>query len=595
MNHFRSQIISCIIHHLKSYSHVARPVIVLAFFGLAAALRAFLFAEATTVPKHGVRFVDVLPHTGITFRHDNAATPEKYFIETMGAGCGWIDYNNDGLLDAYFVQSAETRLYRPRKPLRSALYRNNGDGTFTDVTSEAGVGAEGLFGFGVAVGDYDNDGFKDFYVVGWDRSILYRNKGDGTFQDVTAQAGVANRGKWGSSAAFFDYDKDSHLDLMVVNYVVWSPDNNLYCGERRPGYRTYCHPDNHQGQLPTLYHNNGNGTFSEITDLAGMGREPGKGLGLVASDFDNDGWIDVFQANDTMRNFLFINNRDGTFRDATIPAGVGYSKDGQAEAGMGTDAADYDGDGRMDIFVTHLDHEFDRLYHNNGDGTFDDVTFESQIGEHVFLYSGFGMRFLDFDNDGGLDIFVANGHILDNINLFQLEVTYAEPNLMFRNLGSGRFENVSNELGPDFSAPRVSRGAALGDYDNDGDLDLLVSNNAQTPQLLRNDGGNLNNWLAVHLQGVHSNRDGVGARVKVVAGDLTQIADAKGGMSYQSAQDPRIHFGLGHREKVDLVQITWPSGKTDELSSLSANQFLEIKEGSGLIERRHPKIPDPQQ
>ncbi|PYV92059.1 MAG: hypothetical protein DMG05_05630 [Acidobacteria bacterium] len=561
---------------------IRRPATILAVFGLVIGVSALLFSDRAPA----VRFVDVLARAGITFKHDNAATPEKYFIETMGAGCGWIDYNNDGLLDAYFVQSAETRLYKLRDPLRSALYRNNGDGTFSDVTSEAGVGAEGLFGFGVAAGDYDNDGFMDLYVVGWDRSILYHNNGDGTFRDVTAQAGVANRGHWGSSAAFFDYDKDSRLDLMVANYVVWSPDNNLYCGEHRPGYRSYCHPDNHQGQLPTLYHNNGDGTFTEVTKQAGMAGELGKGLGLVAADFDNDGWTDVFQANDTMRNFLFMNNRDGTFRDAAIIMGVGYSKDGRAEAGMGTDAGDYDGDGWMDIYVTHLDHELDRLYHNNADGTFDDVTLESQIGNQPFLYSGFGMGFVDFDNDGALDIFVANGHILDNIELFQHEVTYAEPKLMFRNVGGGRFENVSSQLGSDFSRPRVSRGTALGDYDNDGDLDLLVSNNGQSPELLRNEGGNLNNWITLRLRGVQSNRDGIGARVKVVAGGLVRIMDAKGGTSYQSAHDPRIHFGLGTREKVDLVQIRWPSGKIDELKNVSVNQFLYIKEGGGLTGSR---------
>ena len=540
-----------------------------------------------------VKFVDVTSRSGITFKHDNAATPEKYFIETMGAGCGWIDYNNDGLLDAYLVQSAETPIYKPTEPLRSALYRSNGDGSFTDVTLEAGVGAEGLFGMGVAVADYDNDGFQDLYVIGWHRSILYRNQGNGTFEDVTEKAGVANQGRWGSSAAFFDYDKDENPDLMVVNYVVWSPENNIYCGERRPGYRTYCHPNNYDGQLPTLYHNNGDGTFREVTREAGMGDEPGKGLGIVTSDFNGDGWIDVFQANDTIRNFLFLNNGDGTFRDATFMAGVGYSEDGKAEAGMGTDAADYDGDGRPDIYVTHLDFELDRLYRNNGDETFEDATYKAQIGNQVIKFSGFGTRFFDYDNDGRIDLFVANGHILDNIHLFHDGVGYAESNLMFRNLGGGRFTNVSSKLGSDFTNPRVSRGAALGDYDNDGDLDILVSNNGQAPRLLRNDGGNTNSWLAISLEGTKSGRDGIGARIKVVAGDLTQVKEAKGGMSYQSAQDPRIYFGFGSHMQAEEVEITWPSGTVDRLDNVPANRIVTVREGAGIVERSYPKLDSP--
>ncbi len=548
----------------------------------------FLRAQNVTV-----KFVDVLPQTGITFKHDNAATPEKYFIETMGAGCGWIDYNNDSFLDVYLVQSSETRLYKPKKPLRSALYRNNGDGSFTEVTEQAGVGAEGVFGTGVAVADYDNDSFADLYAVGWDRAILYRNNGDGTFSDVTQKAGVANRGKWGSSAAFFDYDKNGHLDLMIANYVDWSPDHNLFCGEHRPGYRSYCHPDNYQGQLPTLYHNNGDGTFTDVTEQAGMGNELAKGLGLVAADFNNDGWIDVFQANDTMRNFLFLNNADGTFRDVTFMAGVGYSEDGKAEAGMGTDAADYDGNGWMDLYVTHLNFELDRLYRNNGDDTFDDATDRSQIGGQIILFSGFGTRFFDYDNDGRVDLFVANGHILDNIHLFHDNVTYAEPNLMFRNVGEGRFDNVSDQLGPEFSLPRVSRGAALGDYDNDGDLDILISNNGQAPQLLRNDGGNMNHWLAVYLRGTRSNRDGIGARLKMVAGELTQVSDAKGGMSYQAAQDPRVYLGLGVHQNVDSLEITWPSGTVDRLENVAANQIITVQEGVGIVERPFPKFRIP--
>ncbi len=567
------------------------PIQLLLLLGAGGVIGLAALVKAQNLP---VRFTEVLAETGIHFKHDNAASAEKYFPETMSAGCGWIDYNNDGLLDAYFVQSTETPLYKPDKPLRSALYRSNGDGTFTDVTPEAGVGAEGLFGSGVAAADFDNDGHQDLYVMGWERSILYRNNGNGTFADVTSQAGVANEGLWGSSGAFFDYDKDGHLDLMVANYIQWSPENNIYCGERRPGYRAYCHPDNHEGQLPTLYHNNGDGTFSNVTEPAGMAGELGKGLGLVAADFNNDGWIDVFQANDSIRNFLFLNQRNGTFEDVTFIAGVGYSEDGIPEAGMGTDAADIDGDGWMDLYVTHLDFELDRLYRNNGNDTFNDATYSSQIGNQVTLYSGFGTRFFDYDHDGWIDLFIANGHILDNIQLYHQDVSYAEPNLMFRNVGGGKFENVSSRLGPDFSVPRVSRAAAVGDYDNDGDLDILISNNGQAPQLLRNDAAHGHHWLSVSLRGTRSNRDGIGARLTLTAGERQQVQEAKGGMSFQAAQDPRIHFGIGPSATVDRLEIAWPSGVVDRLENLPADQFLTVEEGMGVVPRSFPKFRSPE-
>jgi hypothetical protein len=546
--------------------------------------------SASPANETPVSFLDVSGAAGISFRHDNAASPEKYLIETMGGGCGWIDYNQDGLIDLYLINGAATGVYHPAMPLRSALYRNNGDGTFTDVTTKSGVGAEGLFGMGIAVGDYDNDGFPDLLVLGYGRCILYHNNGNGTFSDVTARAGVENFGRWASSAAWFDYDNDGRLDLIIANYVDWSPERNFYCGDRGPGMRSYCHPDDFNGQPPTLYHNNGNGTFTDVSNSSRLGLKGGNSLGVVTFDYDNDGWQDIFIANDHMPNFLFHNNRDGTFRELAYAAGVAVSADGQFEAGMGTDAADTTGDGRMDLIVTHLDMQLARLYQNLGDQSFDDATFSSKLAYSTYHMSGFGTRFMDYDNDGMRDLFMANGHVLDNIERYHAGTQYAEPKLMFRNSGHGIFQNVSDRLGPDFQLARVSRGAAIGDFDNDGDLDILVSNNGQAPQLLRNDGGNANHWLEILLIGTKSNRDGVGARVKVSAGDLVLYDQRKGGMSYQSAQDPRLHFGLGQRSKIDEIEILWPSGMVTKLSNLKSDQIVAVEEGTGILDRKFPRV-----
>ena len=543
-----------------------------------------------TQTKPPVIFTDVTNAARIGFVHDAAASAEKYLIETMGSGCGWIDYDGDGLLDLYLVNGAATRVYSPQHRLRSALYHNNGDGTFTDVTDKAGVGAEGLFGMGIAVGDYDNDGLPDLYVTGYGRSILYHNNGDGTFTDVTARAGVANVGKWGSSAAWFDYDNDGKLDLVVSNYVDWSPDHNLWCGDHKPGYRGYCHPDAYEGEKPTLYHNNGDGTFADVSESSGIGAHPGNGLGVVTFDYDKDGWQDVFIANDSMANYLFHNNRNGTFSEVGYMAGVAASQDGRTEAGMGTDAADVLNDGWQDLFITHLDFEHARLYRNLKGAAFDDITYAAKLGYQTFHSSGFGTRLIDYDNDGFRDILIANGHILDNIQLYHADTSYAEPKQAFHNDGHGGFENASDRLGRDLQVARVSRGLAAGDFDNDGDLDLLVSNNGAQPQLLRNDGGNENHWLEVYLIGTRSNRDGVGAKVHVSAGNRDLYDERKGGMSYQSAQDPRLHFGLGEMGVVESLEIRWPSGVVDKLTGIEADQVITIKEGVGLIPRSFPRI-----
>jgi enediyne biosynthesis protein E4 len=550
-------------------------------------------AQSSATPESPipVRYTDVRESAKITFRQDSTQTDEKYYLETTGTGVGWIDYDQDGLMDLYFVQSAATDLYKPPHPLRSALYHNNGDGTFTDVTEKAGIGGEGHYGQGVAVGDFDNDGYPDLYVTGYGRAILYHNNGNGTFTDVTAKAGVADEGGWSTSAGWFDYDKDGWLDLVVTNYIEWSSKNNLWCGVRRPGYRSYCAPGNYKGQRIKLYHNNHDGTFTDVSDASGIGKPEAKGMGVVLADFNNDGWTDIAVANDTWPNFLFINKHNGTFEDVSLVSGIAASEDGRYEAGMGIDAADVDGDGWTDVYITHLDFELNRLYHNGHDGTFTDETFRSHIGNSAVLLSGVACKFLDYDNDGWNDIVQVNGSMLDNISLYHGEVTYEEPMLMYHNVGKGKFEKVSDDLGLDFIRPVAGRGLATADYDNDGDIDIVTNNRGDFPSLLRNDGGNANNWLTVQLVGTKSNRDGVGASLKLTSAGFVQIEQAKGGMSYMSASDPRIHFGLGKRAQITSLEITWPSGQIDQLTTVPINQIITVKEGTGIIPRQFPKIP----
>jgi hypothetical protein len=538
-----------------------------------------------------VRFTDIREAAGITFVQDSTQSEEKYYLETMGTGVAWLDYNQDGLMDLYFVQSGATDAYKPAKPLRSALYRNNGDGTFTDVTEKAGLGGEGHYGQGVAVGDFDNDGYPDLFVTGYGRAILYHNNGDGTFTDVTAKAGVGDEGQWSTSAGWFDYDKDGWLDLVVTNYLDWTPKNNLWCGERAPGYRSYCNPNNYHGQKTRIYHNNHDGTFTDVSEKTGVGQPESKGMGLVLADFNNDGWPDIAIANDTWPNFFFENNRDGSFKDDSLLSGLAASEDGRYEAGMGIDAADVDGDGLLDIYITHLDFELNRLYHNNGDGTFTDATYSSGIGNKAMLLSGVSAKFLDYDNDGWPDIVQANGAMVDNVALYHSEVTYKEPLLMFHNLGSGHFENASASLGPDFLHPVAGRGLATADFNNDGRVGFAVNCRGDYPEVMRNDANNGNHWLEVLLIGTKSNRDGIGAVLKLTAQGMVRVDQAKGGTSYMSASDPRIHFGLGKRSKIDSLVISWPSGQVDKLSNVPIDKIIAVKEGAGIVPRVFPKVP----
>jgi hypothetical protein len=528
----------------------------------AAKLKPVVFTDATAAAK-------------ITWRHENLATPEKYLIEAMGGGGAFLDYDRDGWIDIYLVNSGPTPYNKPKSPIRNALYRNNRDGTFADVTEKTGL-AGGGYGQGVAAGDYDNDGYPDIYVTNYGKNFLYRNNCDGTFTDVTDRAGVGDS-RWGTSAAFFDYDNDGRLDLFVCNYLDWDFSKNIFCGESRPGYRSYCHPNNFKGIRNTLYRNNGDGTFTDVTKRAGIESGEGKALGVVCADINNDGWLDVFVANDAVRNFLFINNRDGTFTEDALLAEVAYGMNGKPQSGMGCDFGDTDGDGMPELVVTNIDLEPNNVFHNNGDGTFNDVTPAVGLGQVALLSSGFGVRFADYDNDGDLDLVVANGHPLDNIHLFRDGVTWAERPFVHDNAG-GKFLDVSNERGEAMKRQYSARGLAMGDYDNDGDSDFLLVQNGGAPALLRNDGGNQNNWIGLHLVGTKSNRDAVGARVTVASGNQKIIRQVVGGASYCSAHDLRVLVGIGQQKRVDSVEVRWPSGAVERLSDVAINRYTTVKE-----------------
>jgi len=544
---------------------------------------------AASAPAFGVRFDDVSQAAGIRFRHERAASSEKLYLETMGAGVGWIDYDQDGFLDAFFVNSGATPHFTPSVPPQPALYRNNGDGSFSDVTQKAGLGVgPGLFMFGVAAGDYDNDGYPDLYVSGYRRSLLYHNTGKGRFEDVTDRAEVTNRGAWATAAGWFDYDRDGKLDLLVANYVQYDMEHNVVCGDPTPKLRAYCHPDSFPGTSPKLYRGNGDGTFADVTAQAKLVNPHGKSLAVALADLDDDGWTDVFIANDTQRNFLYFNKGDGTFEDASYSSGAGFSEDGKAEAGMSAAAADIDGDGDIDLYVSHLDSELNRLYSNEGKRLFTDATITSGLGTTNILNSSFGAHFLDADNDGNRDLLVVNGHILDNIAIYHAAVTHAEVKRLYRNLGAGRFVDVTPTQPESFRAPRVGRGLAVGDYDNDGFPDALVGNNGESGQLFRNLGARSGHWLGIRLVGVKSVRDGTGAKLKVRAGPLLSYDQAKGGLSYCSAQDPRILFGLGPQTKVDVLEVVWPSGEQQVFRDLAVNQYITVEEGKGIAAGRPP-------
>jgi hypothetical protein len=531
-------------------------------------------SRGTPQPSRPHRFNDVTAEAGLRFRHTNAATGQKFLMETMAPGCAFFDYDGDGYLDIYFVNGDLLPGFQSSETLSNALYRNNRDGTFTDVTDKAGVRGHG-YGMGVVAGDYNNDGLQDLFVTNFGSSIFYRNNGDGTFTDVTAESGLNNRA-WGSSAAFFDYDNDGFLDLFVCNYVDFSLDHNVFCGSPERG-RGYCSPENYPGTACALYHNNGDGTFTDVSVRSGIGGYKCKALGVVTADFTGNGYQDIYVANDRIGNMLFLNQGDGTFREVGTLAGAAYTASGRAQSGMGVAAADYDGDGKMDVVVTNLSLEGYSLFHNDGDAFFTEVGFPAGVGAPSLMLTGWGVAFFDYDNDGHDDIIAVNGHAMDNVSLARSDLAYFQPALLLRNYG-GKFADVTSTLGEALSIPRPSRGLAVGDYDNDGNMDLLLCNCNNTPVLLKNTGTRTNHWLKIKLVGRKSNRDGIGVKAWVTSGGVTQMKEVTGGGSYLSSSDRRLHFGLGASEVVDSIRILWPSGATQQLTHVQSDRILKIEE-----------------
>jgi hypothetical protein len=532
-----------------------------------------------------LRFIDTTSAWKIDFKHDNSPTPSKHLLEAMSGGVALLDYDNDGRLDIFLTNGAriDESMMGGKLPDKSdprfwnRLYHQNADGTFTEVAEKAGVTgkAQNHYNNGVAVGDFDNDGFVDLYVTGFGANTLYRNRGDGTFADVTETAQAAASG-WSTSAGFFDYDNDGRLDLFICRYATWSFENDRYCGEKKVGGRAYCHPDVFPGIANVLLHNNGDGTFTDVSGKAGIANPKGKGLGVSFGDFDNDGWTDVYVANDAVQCFLYRNNHNGTFTDVSLSAGVGYNEDGKTFSGMGTDFADYDNDGLPDIVVTDLSDERYVLFRNNGDGSFTDMINQSGLGRATLPYSGWSTRFIDADNDGWKDLFVAQGHVMDNIEVTSPNLRYLQPPLLLRNQ-KGQFSKV--DAGPTFSTQFAGRGAAFGDIDNDGFIDVVVANLGQRAYVLRNASDHSAHWLGLAVQGRKSNRDGIGVKVKVVAASgFTQHYSVTTTVGYQSASDKRLVIGLGDSTTARLIELRWPSGIVQRLENVPAGKLLKIVE-----------------
>jgi hypothetical protein len=533
-------------------------------------------SSAVESPAH---FEDITHATGIHFVHNNGAFGKKWLPETMGPGVAFLDYDNDGWQDIFFVNGTAWAGHLG-KHSTPALYHNNRDGTFTDVTQRVGLAVE-MYGMGVAVGDYDNDGYDDIFVTALGQSHLFHNNGNGTFTDVTKKAGLWGPNEFSTSAAWVDYDRDGHLDLVVANYVQWSPETDIYCALDGKT-KSYCTPEPYKGTSIRLWHNRGDGTFEDHTQKAGLYDAASKGLGVTVLDANQDGWPDILVSNDTQPNKLYMNNGNGTFSEKGVQAGLAYSEDGIARAGMGVDAGDYDRSGYPSVIITNFSNQMLGLYHNERNGLFVDEAPQSDVGRASLLTLGFGCFFFDYDLDGWLDIYVANGHIEDAIERVQPRVRYAEPPHLFHNLGDGKFKEVTASAGVSFASARVARGAAYGDINNDGALDLAVATNGGPAVLFRNH-GTRNHSLRIKLIGTKSNRDGIGAVVRVTAGNGTQSQMLRSGSSYLSSSELILTFGLAGHTQADAVEVRWPSGQTDHLKNIAADQIVTVKENQGAI------------
>jgi hypothetical protein len=534
-----------------------------------------------------IAFIDVTAQAGIKFVHNSGRAGQKFLPETLGSGVAWFDADGDGWADILFINSRDWTP-RGRKSL-PALYRNNHDGTFADITAGSGLDVE-MYGIGVAIGDYDNDGRDDVYITALEGDRLVHNEGHGKFRDVTKAAGI-NNASFGTSAAWVDYDRDGKLDLFVANYVQWTAEGDLWCS-LDGATKSYCTPESYKGTSSKLYHNLGNGKFEDVSQKAGIADPTSKSLGVAVLDYNGDGWPDLFVSNDTQPNKLYRNNRNGTFTEEGMAAGVAFGEDGAARGAMGVDAADYDRSGRPDLLVGNFSNQMLGLYHNEGTGLFVDVAPSSAVGRASLLTLTFGAFFFDYDLDGYPDIFAANGHIEEQIGRVQPKVQYKEPPLLFRNLGErgkGQFENVTARMGAAFNRPIVARGAAYADYDHDGDLDILVTTNGGPAYLFRNDGGNRNNWICMRLVGRKSNRDGIGAVVRIVSKSGKQWNMVRSGSSYCSQSDLALTFGLGGDTEVQAIEIEWPSGEKQKLGGVAANQFLTIDEAAGIVAKGRPR------
>jgi hypothetical protein len=536
-----------------------------------------MWTLSASCAQAAIKLTDVTAESGITFKHTDGSSGRRYIVEYVCAGLALFDYDGDGDEDVYFLNGAPLRGTMAETPPGNALFRNDGGLKFTDVTEDAGVRDTG-FGLGVAAGDYDNDGDLDLYLNNYGRNVLYQNNGNGTFTDVTRKAGVGNGNRVGAGASFLDIDKDGDLDLFVANYVKFSYDSHAPRATR--GFPTYPSPMEYAPDPDTLYRNDGSGTFTDVSEESGISASAGWGMGSVCGDFDNDGDTDIFVSNDVAANFLYRNDGSGKFESAGLMAGVAYDFRGNAQGSMAAVCGDYNNDGWLDIYATSYQQELAVLYKNLRDGFFQDVTLVSQAGAATLGKVTWGADFADFDNDGNRDIFVACGHLDDNVERFDDTSSYHQQNILLVNKGDGKFANISDDSGEGLKVKLSSRGAGLDDLDNDGDIDVVILNSRREPTILRNDSTNENHWLQIRLRGVKTNRDGVGARVKVTAGGLTQVDEVHSGRGYQSHYGTRLHFGLGKRDRIDRIEVRWIGGGTDVIENIRAGQLVTITEGS---------------